>query len=297
MIIDINDQAFSTDLPFTYVFSPQDIEGILSCQLEHGFAVVKRMIPDQRVDQLKRAVESALLDGRPVKEGVTAIDYQFIEHAPSMAVLLEDESFMAIARALHGDELTLHRTAAIAKNAGAEMVDWHTDRTTNKMQIRDASTWMNTCSGCHAMWFYLTGSHPSRGGLAVLPDSHYEHWSGPDGFELNETMSSFKRPGSDTLRHDDMQVSGVLPLVTDPGDMILFAGRTYHAVFPNAGREIRLSCGIKFRPGQTSFPVPWARPESASRFIRAAPETAFPLVEHYTGYDPDWKNPTSGPSI
>jgi hypothetical protein len=86
-----------------------------------------------------------------------------------------------------------------------------------------------------------------------------------------------------------MDVPGMLPLLTAPGDLIVFAERTYHGVFPHHGDEVRLSIGLAFRPGQTPFPVPWPLPESARKFIASAPADVRPLVEHYVGLEPGWK--------
>ena len=30
-----------------------------------------------------------------------------------------------------------------------------------------------------SVWFYLNGTHPSRAGLAIIPDSHAPDWSPP----------------------------------------------------------------------------------------------------------------------
>ena len=60
---------------------------------------------------------------------------------------------------------------------------------------------------------------------------------------------------------------GTVPLFTEPGDLIIFAARTYHGAFPHGGDEPRLSCGFIFRPTREKLSIPWELPESAHRFM------------------------------
>ncbi len=85
-----------------------------------------------------------------------------------------------------------------------------------------------------------------------------------------------------------MDIPEAFPLFTEPGDMIIFAERTYHGVFPHLGDETRLTCGFGFRP--SSYPVKpcWPLPESSREFIASCPAEVLPLVEGYTGIDHTW---------
>ncbi|MBM3265994.1 MAG: phytanoyl-CoA dioxygenase family protein, partial [candidate division Zixibacteria bacterium] len=186
------------------------------------------------------------------------------------------------------EALTVHRSGAIVKNVGCGYGAWHSDFSFPEHRIQHASEWLNTRDGCYSMWFYLNGTHPTRAGLAILPDSHRMDWPGPPGFVFSEGRRSFYPPDAEAKWHARMDVPGVLPLLTDPGDLIVFAERTYHGVFPHNGDEVRLSCGIAFRPGRTPYPVPWPLPDSAIAFKKSLPDTLQPLVEHYTSIHPEW---------
>ena len=113
-------------------------------------------------------------------------------------------------------------------------------------------------------------------GRTVVPDQF------PD-------RGSFYREGGPAGAYDAMDIPGVFPLFTDPGDLIIFAGRTYHGVYPHGGNETRLSCAFAFRSGRRPHPTPWPLPESARRFIQSAPPAIRPLVEHYPSIVPGWK--------
>ena len=127
------------------------------------------------------------------------------------------------------------------------------------------------------MWFYLNGTHPSRAGLAVIADSHRADWQPPDGFEFTADQRSFHRTGEEPKPYDRMDMPGTVPLFTEPGDLIIFAARTYHGAFPHGGDEPRLSCGFIFRPTQEKLSIPWELPESAHRFMEGLSPTVAAL--------------------
>lgn len=277
-----------THLPYRYEFPPDELEAIVACNRAHGFAVVKQLISPEYVEELKASVREVVVrDGLNPAESRYCVN--FLELSEPAARLLEHDQFMAIARALHGDALTFHRSAAIAKNVGAGTWTWHTDWSFPEAKVTSASAHLNIIDGFSSMWLYLNGTRPSRAGIAIIPDSHRMDWPGPEGFALTEGRKSFHRLGAEPKGHAAMDVPGMFPLFTDPGDLIVFADRTYHGVFAHQGTEVRLSIGAAFRPGQAPFPVPWPLPETARKFIAGAPPSVRPVVEHYTGIEPKWK--------
>ena len=82
---------------------------------------------------------------------------------------------------------------------------------------------------------------------------------------------------------------GLVPLFTEPGDMIVFAHRTYHAAFPNHTDEIRLSCAIGFRNRQQRIRVPWEIPKAAKKFLNDLPEDLHQYTDGYTSIDNNWR--------
>jgi len=278
-------------LPYRYEFDPAEAEAIAACNRQHGFAVVRGVLTPGQVEQFRESVWRVLDPERTLKPGETRVQTDFIEHAPPLWDLLAHEDFLRLNRTILGaDDLTVHRSAAILKNAGAGPVVWHTDwhgygplpaRTPN--EILNRGEWPN------GMWFYLNGTHPERAGLAVIADSHPIAWTGPEGFAFTPERRSFHRPGTEPKSYDQFDVPGVVPLFTEPGDLIIFDTRTYHAAFPHGGSEARLSCGFIFRPTSPPFRAPWERTESARRFCAALPFQLQPFVREYTGLDPAWK--------
>lgn len=276
-------------LPYRYEFEPDELDRIKACHDAHGFAVVKGVLPPDTVEELKTSVQQVLDPNQDLQPGQGRLIHAFIEHSPPLWRLFEHQPFMRLFEHLLGArELTLHRSAAFIKHGGARGVAWHTDfswvdppRTYN--DILNRGDWPN------GMYWYLNGTHPSRAGLAVIADSHQPDWPGPEGFEFTAFRSSFYPKGTEPKAYDRMDVPGMVPLFTEPGDLIIFAARTYHAAFPHTGDELRMTCGFVCRPGWTSYPVPWPLPESARRFVESLPERLRPFVRHYTGIDLSWR--------
>ncbi len=285
-----------TDLPYRCEFEPHEIEAIAECVEAHGFAVVKNFIPNDHVEELKAAVRQVVNPNNDLGPGQSRTFHAFVEHSPSLARLLENEDYLKISRRLlQSEELTVHRSAAIIRNHGSSGMAWHTDwsfPTAAGTMPRNANGVLNNGEGPSGAWFYMTGSHPTRGGIAIIPDSHTPDWKGSEGFEFTEGRSSFYRASKEATAHHGPDVPGAMPIVSEGGHLILFAARTYHAAMSHQGDEPRLSCAMGFRAGRSHWPTPWTLPESAQKFIASVPPSAFSLVEHYTGIVADWQPPS-----
>ncbi|GGD72206.1 phytanoyl-CoA dioxygenase family protein [Paenibacillus nasutitermitis] len=275
-------------LPYRFEFDQEELAEIRACNEQHGFAIVKNMLPPGMVEMLKAEVRRVLEDNARSSPDDTQVSVNFMEVSPVFATLLTYEPLMCIARELHGHEpITLNRSAAIYKKPGARPMSWHTDWVPLAHPY-GADAVLNN-SGASSMWFYLNGIDAKRGGLAIIPDSHKEDWEAPEGFEFTARKGSFRRIGSELPAHDRMDdVPGAMPVIAEPGDLIIFAERTYHGVYKHCGSVTRLSCAMSFRntnyqPGQV-----WPLPESAGRFISSCSDEVKPLVEKYLGIDRMW---------
>ena len=165
---------------------------------------------------------------------------------------------MEVHRHLIGtDEMTVHRSAAIIRMPGSAPVRWHSDwQGFGEGPPKNAGEVLNRGLWPSGKWIYITGSRPVHGGLFVIEDSHEEDWEGPEGFALTGDRRSFYPGGAEESSCDGFDIPGLIPLFTDPGDMIVFAHRTYHGAFPNGLAEPRLSCAIGFRDRNHRIDVP-----------------------------------------
>lgn len=282
-------------LPYRYEFNPNEWEAIQECKERHGFAIVKKVLSDEQVELLKAEVRRVIEPGFTDESRLSITDASFIEKSQAMADLLVFEPLMRIAAYLNGNRpMTLNRSAAIYKKPGAAgnvansgAHAWHTDW--DPLEPPYGANAVLNNSGAASLWFYLTGSTPHNGGLAILPDSHTDDWPGPEGFEFTAGRKSFYRKGTDPLPYCDMDVPGMIPVITDPGDLVVFAERTYHGVNAHKGTEARLSCAMSFRPRGYSIGPCWPLPESARQFIDSCPADRRHLVEEYVGIDTAWR--------
>jgi len=199
---------------------------------------------------------------------------------------------MNLHRALIGtDELCVHRSAAIIRKPGSKIVNWHSDwcgyddgPPKNTGDVLNRGLWPS------GKWFYITGSRPSHGGLCVIEDSHLEGWQGPEGFKLTANQRSFcKDDGSSESPYDGFDMPGLVPLITDPGDCLVFAHRTQHGAFSNQEETDRLSCAVGFRDRAHRIDTPWDLPESAQTFAAELPDHLKRYADGYVGIDPSWK--------
>ena len=261
------------------------------CLEAHGFAIVKEVLPDDIVAGLREAVWEGTDPDRTLGPGESRIRHAWIESGPGAWSLLEHEPFMEIHRHLIGtDEMTVHRSAAIVRMPGSAPVGWHSDwQGFGEGPPKNAGEVLNRGLWPSGKWFYITGSRPVHGGLCVIEDSHGEDWEGPEGFSLAGDRRSFYPEGEEESHYNGFDIPGLIPLFTDPGDMIVFAHRTYHGAFPNGLDEPRLSCAIGFRDRNHRIEVPWEIPERGRRFLADLPAHLQRYVDGYTSIDMAWR--------
>lgn len=279
------------DPGYRYEFRMDELGEMSACLDAHGFSIIKDVLPPERVESLKQAVLEGTDPEGTLGSGESRTRHAWIESGPGAWQLLEYEPFMQIHRHLIGtDELTVHRSAAIIRMPGSQPVGWHTDwcgfedgPPKNSGDVLNRELWPS------GKWFYITGSRPVHGGLCVIADSHVENWEGPQGFNLTSDRRSFYPTNEAEHRYSGFDIPGLVPLFTQPGDMIVFAHRTYHGAFPNRTAEVRLSCGIGFRDRNHRIDIPWEIPESGRRFVGALPQHLQQYTHGYTSIDTNWK--------
>lgn len=279
------------ELEYTYEFKIDQLSQASECIEAHGFAIIKDVLPDELVDSLKQAVFEGTDPNRKLQHGQSSTRHAWIETGEGAWQLLEYEPFMKVHRHLIGsDELTVHRSAAIIRMPGSHPVAWHTDwcgfstdAPKNSGDVLNRGMWPS------GKWFYITGSRPEHGGLCVIEDSHVENWEGPEGFNLTADRRSFYKEGGEEKAYNDFDIPGCVPLFTNPGDMIVFAHRTYHGAFPNQIDEIRLSCAIGFRRRDHHIDIPWEIPEVGKKFLADLPQHLHKYTHGYTSIDAGWR--------
>lgn len=136
---------------------------------------------------------------------------------------------------INGEDFTAFREALWVKQPGlGPAVAWHQDGTSHKMDGPN-----NHGFNFMAQLYSTDGSN----GLWVVPGSHQpipsEQWTTPDGrADIKELSRSV---GSDRLE-------SAVPLMTDPGDVVICNRQCVHGSFPNASTKLRVSLVFGFHP-------------------------------------------------
>lgn len=279
------------ELDYRYEFEIDELSEMSECLEAHGFAIVKDVLTPEWVERLKQAVFDGTDPNSELKPGESRTRHCWIESGAGAWDLLGYERFMNIHRHLIGtDALTVHRSAAIIRMPGSHPVAWHTDwcgfstgPPKNSGEVLNRGLWPS------GKWFYLTGSRPEHGGLCVIEDSHVENWEGPEGFNMMPDKRSFYKIGEEEKAYTGFDIPGLVPLFTNPGDMIVFAHRTYHGAFPNQTDEVRLSCAIGFRSRDHHIDTPWEIPAEGQQFLAELPSHFQQYTDGYTSIDLHWR--------
>ena len=284
-------------LGYQYEFDLNHLGPMSECVESHGFAIIKDVLCDSLVELLKQSVFAAcgFKHAADMKHGLKSGESKghlaWIESNSGAWELLKHEPFIRVQRYLTGsNQLTINRSAAIIRMPGFKGTSWHSDWCgfSNKTpQI--ASDVLNRGPWLSGTWFYLTGSRPEHGGLCVIEDSHHKGWNGPKGFKLAEDKKTLSGLANGLDNYCGYDVPGMVPLFTNPVDLIVFAHRTYHAPFPNQIDEIRLSCGIGFRERSYEIEAPWEMPESGKQLLQNLPECLQGYTHGYTSIEADWR--------
>ena len=285
-----------------YTFEPEEVEAAQRYVDAHGFAVIRRAISDELAERLRRDIVAVLDPEGDAEQGSTRMSSNFIEHSPACESLLHEPLLMSIHKALIGSDaergMTLHRTSARIKMPGAAVHPWHEDYTGGtSLPPKSSAEVLNRGDGPNGMYFYLNGSRPENAGLTVLEYSHLPTFEPPTGFAWNSDAGKrgLREDGAPAdSRTSRLDVPGAVAVISDPTDLVIFAARTLHAVFPAPldMPEPRLLVGLRFRAspelphGVTS---PWPRSELAAELVARQPPSTAPLLRGYTGVKMDWK--------
>jgi ectoine hydroxylase-related dioxygenase (phytanoyl-CoA dioxygenase family) len=280
----------SHELPYRFEFQAREFDEILACYTEHGFAIVRQMATPAIVEDLRHAVWEVLGAKDPPALGHNRTTPDFVERSERAIRLLDADAYVELNRRMFGtDALTIHRSFGVLKNAGSAAVAWHRDfhhivyeQPSEPDEFLDAGD-----HGFRALW-YLDGSYPDNGGLWLIPDSHRDDWPGLPGFAFAEGRKSFHRIGEEPVHYEGFDAPEMLPLVVDPGDLVLYSLNTYHAAAPQL-EGLRRACAIILRPSEPAIAVPWQETAATREFLAAVPERFASFVTNYVGIDYRWE--------
>ena len=274
---------------YNIYFDRDEIQDANTCMNEYGYCVIRKMIDQELVEELKHSINEIIDPERDLTPASNRYHMAFAEECKPLWKLLDHAPYLNYLHQVYQtNNLCLHRSAAILRTTGEPCGTWHTDSCAHIEKPKIANDILNRYSLPSGSWFYLNGSHPDHSGIAVIENSHCPNWNGPEGFEFTPNRRRF-HPIGDAMdsEYNKMDVRGYIAVVAEPGDLICFAALTWHTNM--ATNERRYSCGIGLRPKSIKIDAPWPLPVTAQRMIDELPEHLKPYADGYTGYDGQWK--------
>jgi hypothetical protein len=255
-----------------------DHDGILKDLDRDGVAVVRQVLSPRLLAELGEQVGSTLGD-RQSPTG-SAYDLAFIERSSALVEVLGHLPFITLARRLLGTpEVVVNRSAAILRIPGSPQVGWHSDFDFSDGLASGADAVLNRGEWPGGMWFYLSGCAPEHGGLAVMQGSQVRDWIPPAPWRLSTDRRLLLNAAGEPA---DMDLPGMLAVRAEPGDLVVFAARTYHAAYPLQGRP-RLSCGLGLRPRAVRLDAPWTLLPESRAWRQRLPERMQNFFDGYLG--------------
>ena len=198
-----------------------------------GWCVVNDVIPKDVVGSIRRSVaKTAGYDDN--NKGVMGVGAStgLIASDQSLAPHLADEKVAGVAEALFGPHVRISFTTAIINKPGNDRGGWHADWPFNQYNAGHIpAPYPDTVMHMTSIWM-LSPFSPDTGGTLIVPGSHRSNNNptGGNGVDPNKKYPT------------EMQATG------DPGSVLIFDSRLWHATATNNGTEPRVGVAVRYAP-------------------------------------------------
>tara|TARA_Y100000588_G_scaffold365239_1_gene429653 strand:- start:2551 stop:3342 length:792 start_codon:yes stop_codon:yes gene_type:complete len=208
-----------------------DIDNILLHLRIDGWHVEPGVIPSTQVDDVRKSVQASAPTVEKQIKGVKA-ETGLMAKNQSLAPHLAHEGVLGVAEAFLGEHFKVSFTTAIINNPGNARGGWHADWPFNqrnggsiKAPYHDAVTHLTT------IWM-LSPFSAETGGTLIVPGSHRSNTNPTTDMGV-DPMASYPT---------EMQATG------DPGSVLFFDSRLWHATATNLGDKPRVGVAVRFAP-------------------------------------------------
>lgn len=205
---------------------------------DNGYLILKGVISPERAaahaEHLHVLREQ--FDDMPADE----INSHLLQEDKEWYDIISDPALVDIAQHFLGENIAHFYSRYFAKKprSGRE-VPWHQD---------GAYYTLNPIKLC-TLWLSLTKSTPENGGLRVLPGSH--KFQLHDIKPTDDESSILKR----LMSTENIDFSGAVDLVTEPGDVVLIHPHILHSSSVNSSHDWRIGLAVRYIP--TSVRITW----------------------------------------
>lgn len=196
-----------------------------------GFLVWRGVLSPEEVERYKTILK-ALADRFRLETGLTTQDSVEIRNAivsePAIMELLDHPRVLGAMRDILGSNIQLstshvfERLPTPAATGTFKAIDWHADGPSPRPpRIQTEKGEVEPRLYAKAGWFLTDLTRPNRGNLRVVPGSH--------------------RLAACPPKDENGDPEGAIQVLTEPGDVVLFENRCWHAVGPNYAEHARLN--------------------------------------------------------
>ena len=243
-----------------------DVKSILQHLELEGFCIVKNVIPEDKVEAVRDSVitvvdqeskkmadKMATIRGKGHRIGGEGIDNvpQLITHTQTFAPYIADERVLGTAEAMFGPYVKTSSTLGLINRPGNSRGYWHSDWPFNQTVANHVpAPYPDAALHLSSIWM-LTSFNKISGGTLVVPGSHRmpNNPSGDNGVDRNSPYPT------------EVNATG------DPGSVLLFDSRLWHAVPPNKSNDPRIAIVIRFAPWWLNLEVEKAGSPEHQRIV------------------------------
>ena len=208
-----------------------DIENILLHLRIDGWHVEPGIIPSNEVDLVRKNIETSIITREKRMQSVNS-ETGLITKDQSLAPYLAHDGVLKVVESFLGEHFKISFTTAIINNPGNERGIWHSDWPFNQNNAghiqapyHDAVTHLTT------IWM-LSPFSAETGGTLIVPGSHRSS-NNPTGKMGIDPLAPYPT---------EMHATG------DPGSVLFFDSRLWHATATNFGIKPRVGVAVRFAP-------------------------------------------------
>ena len=220
-----------------------------------GYCVLPGVIPGDEVDDIRRRVELAVQHHGTIDESSRVGSRKgLIAYEQSFARQLADRRVLGVAEALFGPHVRISFTSAQISYPGCARGNLHADWPFNQGNAAHIpAPYPDAVIHLTTIWM-LSRFSSETGATAIVPGSH----------------RSRNNPSGDTGVDSWRPYPGEIRATGEPGSVLLFDSRLWHAVTPNTSAEARVGLVVRYAPWWLNLDV--LMPGSAER-VRMVDET------------------------
>ena len=215
----------------------------------NGYCVLERIIPDDKIDEIRESVvaaqaahhekseaELAKTRSRGHRVGAKGVANMrgIINATQTFAPYLADERIMGLTETLFGPYVRISCTDCVINYPGNERGYWHSDWPYNQTNATHIpAPYPDTIMHLSTIWM-LTPFGPETGGTYIIPGSHRT--------DDNPSAAGIAGINPDAPYPTETQVSG------PAGSVLLYDSRLWHAVPPNRSDKPRVAVIVRYAP-------------------------------------------------